>query len=167
MKRTLSVLALALAGALAAGPAAADDSIVQFGRGIGVDPVAGIANGAPVPNTVLSVPPGGRAWVIRSLRASVSADAGIALKGKGLLLAGGDAIGTRGPVTQVFATLFCGGAAFNSAAAPLDEQGNFSIKGPLSSAPPTPCAAPVLLIRNAGGPGPWFAAGIVAADDDQ
>ena len=164
MKRTLSGLALAAASLLA--HASSDDTLVQFNRGIGVDPVAGIANGAPVLNTVLGVPPGGRPWVIRKLSAAVSTNGTIAVRGSGLLLAGGDAIGTRATITQVMATLFCGGVAFNSAAGDLDTAGNFRIRSALSAMPPNPCNAPVLLIRNAAGNNAWFAAGIVGDDSD-
>jgi hypothetical protein len=56
MRRHLFVSGLlAIAGALAQ-PALAGETLVQFNDGFGVDPVAGIANGAPVPNTVLGVP---------------------------------------------------------------------------------------------------------------
>jgi len=99
------------------------------------------------------------------LRGSIEADGHIVLKGNGLLLAGGDAIGTRGPVTQVFATLFCSGAAFHSPAAELDTAGHFSIDGMLGSVPPKPCASPVLLVRSPAGAQAWFAAGIVDGDD--
>jgi hypothetical protein len=165
MRRHLFVSGLlAIAGTLAQ-PALAGETLVQFNDGFGVDPVAGIANGAPVANTVLGVPPGGRPWVIRKLRANIQTDGSVSIRGQGLLLSGGDALGSRGPVTQVFATLFCGAAAHHSAIADLDAAGNFQIGGALSAAPPNPCASPVLLIRNATGPQPWFAAGLVGGDD--
>jgi hypothetical protein len=164
MKRTLSGLALAAASLLA--HASSDDTLVQFNRGIGVDPVAGIANGAPVLNTVLGVPPGGRPWVIRRLSASVSSNGFISVRGSGLLLAGSDGIGTRATITQVIATLFCSGAPFTSAPGDLDAAGNFRIRSALTAMPPNPCNAPVLLIRNAAGNNAWFAAGIVGGDDD-
>lgn len=165
MKRT--ALAFGFAAALAAGQAMATDTIVQFNRGIGVDPVGGISatTGLPVLNTVLGVPPGGRPWVIRKLKASVYVDGTLNARGAGLLLSGGDAIGTRATVANVVATLFCGGTAFTSAPAELDTAGNFSIRG-LLGAVPNPCTSPVLLIRNAGGNQAWFAAGIVGNDDD-
>lgn len=158
-------IALAVLAALAAGTAQASEPLVQFNGAIGVDPVAGIANGAPVANTVLGVPPGGRGWVLRKLRAEIDPDGSILAKGSGLLFSGGDAIGTRGGVTQVFATLFCSGVAHHSPLADLDLAGNFVIKGKLGSVPPSPCLAPVLLIRNAAGTQAWFAAGIPGADD--
>ncbi len=171
MKRQFVALAFGAigiaAGVFGANQAIAADTIVQFNRGIGVDPVGGInaTTGLPVLNTVLGVPPGGRPWVIRKLRASVSADGSINARGAGLLLAGGDAIGTRATIAQVVATLFCGGTPFTSAPADLDTAGNFAIRG-FIGAVPNPCAQPVLLIRNAGGNQAWFAAGIVGDDDD-
>lgn len=158
-------IALAALAALAAGTAQASDPLVQFNGAIGVDPVAGIANGAPVANTVLGVPPGGRGWILRRLRAEVDPDGSISAKGSGLLFSGGDAIGTRGGVTQVFATLFCSGVAHHSPFADLDLAGNFVIKGKLGTVPPSPCLAPVLLIRNAAGTQAWFAAGIPGGED--
>jgi hypothetical protein len=166
MKRQLISLALGITGALCASQAMARDTIVQFTRGIGVDPVAGIAAGAPVLNTVLTIAPGGRPWVIHTLRATVYADGTINARGTGLVLAGGDTIGTRAGITSVVATLFCDKVPFTSAPADLDTAGNFTIRGSLGAVP-NPCGAPVLLIRNgAGGGGAWFAAGIPGSDDD-
>lgn len=147
--------------------AMAADPLVQFNRGIGVDPVAGIASGTglPIPNSVLNVPPGGRPWVINKLKGTFYPDGAVSIRGTGLLLSGGDGIGTRGPVTQVRATLFCAGVSHDSEAADLDVRGNFSIKGRLLNTPPNPCNAPVLLIRNGNPAGNWFAAGIVGDDD--
>lgn len=166
MKPRTFGLTLLAAAALAAAPAFGGDKLVQFSGAIGVDPVAGIAAGAPVVNTVLGVPPGGRSWVLRQFRGSVDNDGRVSLKGRGLLLGGGDGIGTRGAVTQVFATLFCSGVGYASPAADLDLQGNFAIRGLLNPVPPSPCLTPVLLVRNAAGTQSWFAAGIVGGDDD-
>lgn len=68
-------------------------------------------------------------------------------------------------MTQVTATLFCGGLPHDTGIADRDPAGNFRIKGPLSAAPPNPCNAPVLLIRNAAGARAWFAAGIPGGED--
>lgn len=164
MKTVSALTALAL-GAGLAGSAMAADTIVQFSRGIGVDPVAGIdpGTGMPVINTVLNVPPGGRPWVIRKLRASFYADGSAMVRGAGLLFSGGNFIGTRGPVNQVKATLFCGGVGYDSAPGDLDARGDFTIKGQMLATPPNPCVTPVLLIRSVGGA--WFAAGIVGDED--
>ena len=97
------------------------------------------------------------------------------------MLASGDVIGTRGPVTHVAATLACGAAnatasLFTSAPSPLQVNGDFEIGGALSqdgvnpAVMPASCDNPVLLIRAAnpatGAAGAWFAAGIANGDDD-
>ena len=166
MKRS-SIAVLGIAAGVFAAPALAASNLVRFDGGIGVDPVSGIAAGAPVLNTVHTVPPGGRPWVIATLRAAVKDDGSISARGRGLVLAGSDAIGTAGPIKNVRASLFCGAQEFDSGAVPISADGNFDIGGSLGAAPPNPCATPVLLIRNApdpqGNAGPtdaWFAAGI-------
>ena len=150
-------------GAIVSGfavPAAADD-LANFDGGIGVTPAA-LSNGVFVPNDVFNVPPGGRPWVIEALRGSVKTNGEISVRGDGLVFAGGNAVGTAGPVTQVAATLFCDGQPHHSPAAPIQRNGDFNINGMLTTMPPSPCNAPALLIRNAAGgtPGAWFAAGI-------
>ena len=139
-------------------PAAADPPLVRFDGGIGVIPVR--AGGAA--NTVRGVNPGGQPWVIADLSADVSSNGRIKVDGRGLLLAGGDNIGTNAGQT-VGATLFCtndGNVAHQSPAVPLEADGDFRIDGSLSPAPPVPCENPVLLIRGGGGNANWFAAGI-------
>ena len=87
---------------------------------------------------------------------------------KGLLLAGGNNIGLNAN-QSVLATLICEAAApfvQHSTAATgvaLAADGDFRIDDVLSPPPPTPCASPVLLIRNLGGA--WFAAGIQDLSD--
>lgn len=150
-----SIMAGALALALS-GYAMADERLVRFQGGIGLIPVS-----APtVPNTVRGVPPGGQPWVIEDLRADIRTDATIKVDGRGLLLAGGNAIGTNANA-RVFATLFCGTVEHNTnvAGVPLEANGDFRIDDVLTPPPPSECASPVLLIRTANG-GRWFAAGI-------
>src|SRR5215467_6128903 len=147
----------------------ADDSLVKFKGGIGVIPVSsgqGTAATATVVNRniVRGVQPPGQIWVIADLSADVKTDGSIKVRGKGLLLGGGNNIG--GNANQsVFATLICEAAApfvlhsTAPAGVPLAPNGDFRIDDVLDPPPPTPCASPVLLIRNLGGA--WFAAGIV------
>jgi len=162
--RTAGLLALIMI-ALVQLPAAADDSLVRFEGGIGVIPVSsatGVQNASgSFPdvnrNDVRGVAPGGQPWVISSLSVEIKTDGRIEVDGRGLLLAGGNAIGTAaGQMVQ--ARLFCGTAAFNSGLVALDPNGNFEIDDVLTPRPPATCASPVLLIVNAGGR--WFAAGI-------
>ena len=172
MKKWLLVLPLM---ALVPLGATADDSLVRFDRGIGVDPVSGIASNAPALNVVRGVPPGGFPWVIRRLRADVQSDGRIHVDGRGLLLAGGNAIGTNGG-QKVLAMLFCGapGAAgslgnatahsSDPAGVPLEPNGDFRIDDVLTPVPSAPCDNAALLIATPG-THRWFAAGIPKADD--
>ena len=131
----------------------ADDRLVRFDGGIGEIPVSSLA----AANVVKGVSPGGQPWVISRLVADVRTDGRISVDGRGLLLAGGNGIGTNGG-QSVRAMLFCGAASFTSDLVPLQANGDFSIDGALSAVPSEPCDTPTLLIVNSGGR--WFAAGI-------
>jgi len=142
---------------------AQDYTALKFRGGIGVIPVTGVAaNGTVNLNIVRGVNPAGP-WRIADLEADVMFDGSVRIKGRGLLLAAGNGIGTNAGAS-VFATLFCGPAdsatAHNSGRVALDQDGDFRINGLLSPAQPATCDTPVLLIRNAAGSGVWFAAGI-------
>ena len=163
MKISTSIVAAGIAASIFALPAIAAETVAKFEGAVGVDPVAGIsAAGLPVLNVVHGINPGGRPWVMARLKAEVKDNGHVTVKGEGLLLSGGDAIGSTGPVQAVLATLFCGTQAFDSGSVALDASGDFRIDGALSGFPPTICSSPVLLIRNAtgGASGAWFAAGI-------
>jgi hypothetical protein len=111
---------------------------------------------------VRGVNPPGQIWVIEELRAEVHADGRIRVDGRGLLLGGGNGIGTNAG-QSVRATLICEVVApftlLNTGLVPLEANGDFRIDDSLNPALPAECASPVLLIRNPGGA--WFAAGIV------
>jgi hypothetical protein len=162
MKRTLfSALFLAVIFPVAA----AADSLAKFDGGIGVIPVSsGVGTGATAEvvnrNIVRGVQPAGQIWVIADLRARVDHDGRIKVDGRGLLLGGGNNIGTNAN-QSVRATLLCandGNALHDSGLVPLEADGDFRIDDVLSPAPPNPCSNAVLLIRNPAGS--WFAAGI-------
>lgn len=176
MKGTLK-LTLASMGILAltaAIPALAHadgrDTLVRFNGGIAVDPISNVtvANGVTTasPNAVRGVSPPGQIWVIRDLDAKVDIYGHIRVRGSGLLLAGGNGIGTTAGLS-VFATLFCGpaasaiGSSSSMSGVVLDADGDFTIDDVLSPMPLNPCVDPVLLIRATIGSHPWFAAGIV------
>ncbi len=95
--------------------------------------------------------------MIADLRADVKVDGRIQVDGRGLLLAGGNGIGTNGG-QSVQARLFCGTVAHNSGLVLLEPNGDFRIDGVLDPVPPDPCATPILLIVS--GANRWFAAGI-------
>lgn len=158
----------------------ADDSLVKFKGGIGVIPVSSGVAVAPTPGTaqvvesvsrniVRGVQPPGQIWVIADLKADVKTDGRVEVKGRGLLLGGGNNIGLNANAS-VFATLICEAAApftlrnTTLTGVPLEPNGDFRIDDSLDQTP-FDCASPVLLIRNANG-GAWFAAGIQKRNDD-
>src|SRR5712691_8621604 len=156
--------------------AAADDSLVKFKGGIGVIPVSSAAGALNADgtspnvnrNVVRGVNPPGQLWRIADLRADVKADGSIKVRGRGLLLAGGNGIGGNAG-QSVRATLICEAAApftlhNTDPVVPLEPNGDFRIDAVLDPPPPAVCDSPVLLIRNPNGA--WFAAGIVKRDSD-
>jgi hypothetical protein len=116
MKKSLFASSLVvLIGGVFASSVIADDTLVRFRGGIGDIPVANVA-GTVNPdgtfpsvtrNIVRGVNPAGQIWVISALRADVKVDGRIRVDGRGLLLGGGNGIGTNGNAS-VFATLICG-----------------------------------------------------------
>jgi hypothetical protein len=172
MKKWLLLLPLVVLVSLRA---SADDSLVTFDGGIGVDPVSGIAGTAPALNVVRGVPPGGFPWVIKRLRADVRTDGRIHVEGRGLLLAGGNVLGTNGG-QRVLALLFCGAPGANGsqgnatvhgsdpAGIALEANGDFRIDDVLTPTPPAICDNPALLIATPGAHH-WFAAAIPNTDD--
>ena len=134
----------------------------DFKGGIGVDPVSNVVVSAAIPpvttvtpNTVRGVSPAGQIWRIADLHAEVSNDGHIRVHGRGLLLAGGNGIGTNGG-QSVFATLFCGPAASatafstNLTGVALDSDGDFTIDDVLS---PLPRTLAIRLCCSSGRPG--------------
>jgi hypothetical protein len=161
------VVALGLAVPLTA---VAEDALVRFKGGIGVIPVSsGVGQDATAEtvtrNIVRTVQPPGQVWRIADLRATVERDGHLRVTGRGLLLAGGNNIGTNAG-QSVFATLICGAApaltfhSSDSAGVPLEPDGDFHIDDTLDPTVPDACVSPVLLIRSTAGPQAWFAAGI-------
>jgi len=168
MVNKASVILLSL-GIVAHAGATGRASLARFEGGIGVIPVSNVAVNATTGavtvnrNIVKGVNPPGQIWVIADLKADIDADGHITVKGRGLLLGGGNAIGQNAN-QSVFATLICEAAApfveHSSAAAgvALEANGDFRIDDTLDSTP-SACPSRTLLIRSAGGR-TWFAAGI-------
>jgi len=163
--------------------AADDDTLARFKGGIGVIPVSSGVAVAPTlgtaptvesvnRNIVRGVQPPGQIWLIDKLDARVKLDGHIRVKGKGLILGGGNNAG-RATGQFVFATLICEAAApftersTNPVGVQLAPNGDFDINDTLAPMPPSSCDSPMLLIRNAAGLA-WFAAGIPSSgkDDD-
>ena len=114
---------------------------------------------------------GGQPWSAQQGRASVDLETGrVSFDVRGLAFAGGNAVGTPGPVTQVKGTLVCdtdgsasgGNSAFVSTPlVDLDDEGNARFDGVLPSLPPV-CASETdvaFLITLASGR--WIANGTV------
>jgi len=176
MKRLGIILGLlGLCGSVAT---QARDLLVRFDGGVGVIPAsagAGPLNADGItlpnvkPNVVRGVQPGAGPWRIADLRAEVDIDGRIRVRGRGLLLASGNGIGTNAG-QSVFATLICESMPpFNEhstsrTGVALDPNGDFRIDDVLDSVP-VECASPVLLIRNVTA-GVWFAAGLPRFGDD-
>jgi hypothetical protein len=174
MKKTLFISIIAvLMGGFFASSVVADDTLAKFKGGIGVIPVS--SGVAPVAtdltsevvnrNFVRGVQPAGQIWVIKDLDAHVKTNGDINVKGKGLILGGGNNAG-RATGQSVFATLICEAAApfiqhsTTLTGVPLADNGDFKIDDVLAPALPVVCDSPMLLIRTAGS-GNWFAVGIL------
>lgn len=184
--RQTAVLTACLLAASAAFADPPKNVLVAFEGAINLDPSTATVSTAGVvgvvPNVVRGINPGGRPWVLRKFEATVRRDGTISARGKGLLLASGESIGTPGAVTLVGATLACGTADASATkfstltGFTLDAAGDFTIRGPLSTdgtntaVMPDTCTNPVLLIRSVnattGALGGWFAAGIPGGRDD-
>ena len=170
MKKKLGVgLVLVAAVALSAFGAGKHNNVLNFSGAIGVIPVSNVVVNGPTTtvsaNVVRGIQPSGQIWRIADLDARIANDGHIRVRGRGLLLGGGNAIGTNGG-QSVFATLACGSASAatvsstNEAGVALDSDGDFTIDDVLSPLPPSTCDTPALLIRTAAGAHPWFAVGI-------
>ena len=102
------------------------------------------------------------------MEATIKNNGDIEIDGEGLLLAGGNNIGTNAG-QSVAAQLFCGDQSFTSPGVPLEDNGDFKIEGILSPLTvPSTCETRILLIRSinlsTGVFGAWFAAGVPDLD---
>jgi hypothetical protein len=177
MKKSLfASILMVLIGGFFASSAMADDTLVRFQGAIGDIPVSNVAGTANpdgtfpnvARNIVRGVNPAGQIWVISAFKADVKVDGRIRVDGRGLLLGGGNTIGTNGN-NSVFATLICSAVepftqfSTDPAGVPLAANGDLRIDDVLDPPPPAQCGSPVLLIRVTVA-GAWFAAGIPKLD---
>src|SRR5262245_14400517 len=101
MSKNAVALALVLGVGLPLSATADDDTLARFKGGIGVHPVSNISGTANADgsfpnvtrNIVRGVNPAGQVWVIEKLEARVRVNGQISVKGKGLVLAGGNNAG--------------------------------------------------------------------------
>ena len=180
MKKSLFVTILVvLTGAFFASSIVADakqreNILVRFNGGIGAIPISNVVVDATTGaitvnrNMVRGVNSPGQIWRIEDLEARIAVNGDIKIEGEGLLLGGGNGIGTNAG-QSVAAQLFCGDQTFTSSGVPLEANGDFEITGTFDPLPlPDVCDTPVLLIRSiiltTGNLGSWFAAGIPDRD---
>lgn len=135
-----------------------DDSIVRWRT------IVGNINDPGVSNPVAGIPSGGLPWTTTQGSARVDLKTGkIVFNVEGLVLNGGNASGTPGPVTSVKGTLVCNPgtstqAALDTATVPLSQEGDAEFIGNLGSVPA--CANPLFLIRVPANDS-WIATGAV------
>lgn len=165
MHTRISSLVVAAFVVLAAGRAGADDQVKW-------QTVIGIIQAG---NVVAGIGGGGQPWSTLGGSAAVNLDSGRAKwRVDGLVLAGGNGIGTRAGIASVKGTLVCNPGAADQAivdtpAVPLDVvgdarfDGDFATPLPASCTTPTPTRSFAFLVRIAA-PAPgdrWIANGAV------
>jgi len=127
-----------------------DDGVVRWRNIVGVITAPGVSN------TVAGIHSGGLPWTVAAGRARLDLATGVVtFFVEELVLVGGNASGTPGPVKSVKGTLVCNPgstddqAVIGTPAVPLDAQGNADFDGKLSSIPLLSCVNPLFLIRVA------------------
>ena len=155
------------------------DSVVSWSNIAGVISAPGIDNPVAVikdtdGNVLSQISSGTLPWVTRTGSARVDLLTGaVQFSVRGLVLIGGNASGTAGPINQIEGTLVCnpGSADVSQPQAILDTEpvtlsarGNANFLGQLTTAVPFPCASPLFLIRIGpafgGFAGRWVATGV-------
>jgi hypothetical protein len=126
--------------------------------------IVGNINDPGVSNPVAGIPSGGLPWTTTQGNARVDLRTGeIAFNVEGLVLNGGNASGTPGPITSVKGTLVCNPgtpnqAVLDTATVPLSQEGDAQFIGTLGSVPA--CSNPLFLIRIPSNDS-WIATGAV------
>jgi hypothetical protein len=125
----------------------AGDVVVRWNRIVGVITAPGVSN------PVAGIPSGGLPWTVAEGSAFIDlSNRDAAFFVEGLVLVGGNSIGTPGPVNSVKGTLICNAgtasqAIIDTPAVGLDARGNGQFVGDLESTPPSPCNNPLFLVR--------------------
>jgi hypothetical protein len=148
----------------------ADDSLVHW------DQIVGVITAPAVNNPAGGIASGAGPWSVRSGQAHVNLATGsAAFEVRGLVLNGGNASGTPGPVRTVVGTLVCNPGAStevtrDSAEVRLSPRGDAHFSGEISGIPGV-CANPLFLVRIgpslAAAAGRWLATGAVRSSGDR
>jgi hypothetical protein len=153
-------LCLMLLLALSASAFAQDGSVVRWQK------IEGVITAPGIDNPVGGISSGAGPWTTRAGAARVNFRTGnVFFFVEGLVLAGGNSIGTPGAVASVIGTLVCNAGSpagspaqqvFDTPAVPLSPEGNAQFSGVFSFLPT--CSKPIFLIRAGSH---WIAAGAV------
>jgi hypothetical protein len=153
---TMLLLALSASAAFAQ-----DGSVLRWQR------IEGVITAPAIDNPVGGISSGALPWSARSGAASVNLrTGGVFFFVEGLVFAGGNSIGTTGPVASVVGTLVCNTGSttapaqqtFDTAAVTLSPEGNAQFSGVLTGL--STCSKPVFLIRAGAR---WIASGMVVS----
>jgi len=178
MKKILVFTLALLCGGAAIAVGQDRGSVVSWSNIVGVitapgvdNPVGGILEG---PNVLNQIHSGTLPWATRSGSASVDLTTGsVRFDVQGLVLIGGNATGTPGPINEIVGTLVCnpgngsffqGQVVLDTPPVTLSESGNARFEGDLTASVPSSCNNPLFLIRI--GPdfgdfaGRWLATGV-------
>jgi hypothetical protein len=117
-------------------------------------------------NTVAGIMGGGEPWSTLGGQANVDlVDNKVEFDVRGLVLAGGDSIGTPGTVTEIEGTLVCSPetspVVFNTPPVTLSAQGNAEFSGSFTSSPAACSATDVAFLITVPSNGHWIANGAV------
>jgi len=142
-------------------PSFAADTVVRWQK------VLGVITAPNVDNPVAGISSGTLPWTTRGGNVRINLTTGMgSFDVEGLVLNGGNATGTPGPITSVVGTLVCnpgadGESTHDTAAVNLDGHGNAQFSGNLGSL--GTCANPLFLVRifnPSGARGLWIATGV-------
>jgi hypothetical protein len=105
----------------------------------------------PTGPVLFGVPPGGAPWVITKGDAQVRRNGDVRVSVVGLVIPTPPSNGTN-PVTNIAATVYCGGTAVGTTqAVPFSPAGDARIEDTLAMPLPRPCLAPTVLLNPAAG----------------
>jgi hypothetical protein len=162
-KLLLAAMAAAILPALS-GPSYANN-VVKWRTIVGQEDASAVKNGAVANNAVFGIGSGGQAWTTLGGQARINLDSGaLEFEVSGLVLNGGNAIGTPDGITQVAGRIACGPNAADQVqtdSVPLSPQGDASFEGTIIV--PTTCTKSniVFLVVIPRTPPVWIANGAV------
>ena len=159
----------ALLSVLFASAAFADNSVVHWNS------IVGVITSPGVDNPVADIHGGATPWTTTRGEATVNLkNGGTGFFVQGLVINGGTATGTTGPISSVIGTLVCNAGTadqqtYNTAPVPLSARGDAGFSGNIGTIN-SPCNNPLFLVRiaqPAGAFGRWIATGAVRTFGDR